>query len=440
MLKNALSNIIPAEAEGKDKFFHVLTFLIPVFMGLYIFCNPFPISVVNEATLYLSLAALILLLIFKKTSFSLRSPLTLPFALFFIWSVFGLFYTLDFQNTLHDLYSHLLKYLLVFYLLFNFFQSPKRFTILSWILIASATVFSAGGMIIFYLIEGHSISTRFGLNFKHMFTGFNCFITTFAAILSIFYFQKNKVTTYKVLFFSCFLINTLATLLTQTRSAVIGLFAAFVILCFDNKKNLIFIVLPLLIILLIPGTKDRLTQEGVKQDIRGKMYRLSLEVIKERPIAGVGFGMEIYGTKVDLEKFNSKLPPEYQQHTSDYELSLPLKQFLKDHPNYELIITSTHSTILDIAIRTGIVGLALFLYILLQATWVLWKTFRLTKDEYYKSWAIYLFASLVSFMLTALFIDAMFGPRAIIFYTILAMIAMLWNITQKELSLTAESH
>lgn len=425
MLKNVWNSIIPPEAKGKEKFFYVLNFLIPVFIALYIFCNPLPLSAVNEFAFYLSLAALVILLVFRKTTFTLRSPLTLPLALFFVWSVLGLFYTLDFQNTLHDLRGHLLAYLIIFYLLVNYFQSLKRFTILAWILIASSTVFSVGGMIYFYLIEGHSIYTRFGTNFKEMLTGFNCFITTFAAILSVFYFQKNKVTMYKVLFFSCFLINTLATLLTQTRSALVGLFAAFVILCFDNKKNLIFVIVPLLIILLIPGTKDRVAQEGFLKDIRIKMYRLSLEVIKENPIAGVGFGMEIYGTKVDLKKFNNQLPPEYQQHLK--------------YQGQEFVVTSTHSSILDIAVRTGLVGLALFLFILFKATWVLWKIFRLTKNEYYKSWAIYLFASLVSFMLGALFIDAMSGPRAIIFYTILAMISILWNITQKELSQTAES-
>jgi O-antigen ligase len=297
-------------------------------------------------------------------------------------------------------------------------------------------------MIIFYLIEGHSFSIRFGMTFKEMLTGFSCFITTFAAILSVFYFQKNKATKYKILFFSCFLINTLATLLTQTRSALIGIFAAFVILCFDNKKNVFFVIIPLLIILMVPGTKDRVAGLGFTNDIRSKMYRLSLEVIKEYPIAGIGFGMEIYGSKVDLLKFNEQLPPEYQQHFEvppEYQKYLELPEYQKYKGRY-IVVTSTHNSILDIAVRTGLVGLALFMFILFKATWVLWKTFRLTKNEYYKSWAIYLFASLVSFMLTAFFIDAMSGPRAIIFYTILAMIAILWNITQKELSLTAESH
>jgi hypothetical protein len=53
-------------------------------------------SAVNEFCFSLSLLALIILLVFRKADFTLRSPLTLPFALFFLWVVFGLLFTLDF--------------------------------------------------------------------------------------------------------------------------------------------------------------------------------------------------------------------------------------------------------------------------------------------------------------------------------------------------------
>src|SRR5450759_705996 len=62
-------------------FFSVLNYSIPVFMGIYLFANPLPAAVVNEFCFYLSVSALILLLVFRKTTFTLRSPLTLPFIL-----------------------------------------------------------------------------------------------------------------------------------------------------------------------------------------------------------------------------------------------------------------------------------------------------------------------------------------------------------------------
>ena len=120
------SSITHANGGKAEKFFSALNFLIPVFMGIYLFANPLPAAVVNEFCFYLSVSALILPLFFRKTVFTLRSPLTLLFILFFLWAVFGLFFTLDFKNTLHDLRGHLLEYLIVFYLLVNYFNSQKN--------------------------------------------------------------------------------------------------------------------------------------------------------------------------------------------------------------------------------------------------------------------------------------------------------------------------
>jgi putative inorganic carbon (hco3(-)) transporter len=415
MLK--IISYIDAAASGEKAkiLFAALNYSIPIFMGIYLFANPLPAAVVNEFCFYLSVSALILLLVFRKTTFTLRSPLTLPFILFFVWVVFGLFFTLDFKNTLHDLRGHLLEYLIVFYLLVNYFNSQKKLEIISWIVIASATIFSVGAIIQYYFIEGFPFSARLGFTFKGaMQTDLIGFITTFASILSLHLFHKNKTGTYKILFVTCFLITTAATLLTQSRGALIGLCASFIILCFANKRNLIFVVLTALLIFLMPGMSDRIKNEGFTKDIRVKMNRLTIEVIKDHPIAGIGFGMEIYGNKnvLDLEKLNRQLPPEYQQNGC--------------------IIACPHNTILDIAVRTGVVGLALFLYILITSLWMLWKTFHFTKNEYYKLFAIYLFASLTSFLLSAFFADTTFGPMAIIFYTILAMMTILWNLARQE--------
>ena len=413
MLK-IFSAIITNAEDKTEMFFRVLNFVIPILMGTYIFLNPLPLSAVSEFCYYSSILALLVLIGFKKTTFSLRSPLTLPFALFFLWAVLGLFFTLDFKNTLHDLRGHLLEYLIIFYLLVNYFNSQKRLEILSAIVIAGATFFSVGAIIQYYFIEGFPFSARLGLTFREMNTNYLGFITIFASILALHLFHKNKKGFYKILFITCFLITTLATLLAKSRGSLLGLLAALVILCFYNRRNIILIIITILILILMPSMSDRIQNEGFTKDLRIKINRLTLEVIKDHPIIGIGFGMEIYGNKnlVPLEKYNSKLPPKYQQNGD--------------------IIPSPHNTILDIAVRTGVIGLTLFLYILITSLWMLWKILKLKKGEYFKSWAICLFACLVSYLLPALFADTSFGPRVVIFYTILAMITILWDIAKKE--------
>lgn len=409
-----MSSISHPNHGGTETFFSVLNYAIPILMVAYILLNPLPLSAVNEICFYLSVSALIVLLVFKKTSFTLRSPLALPFLLFFLWAVLGLFFTLDFKNTLHDLRSHLLKYIIIFYLLVNYFNSPKRLEILALIAIVSGTIFSIYALNVYYFIEGFPFSARLGYTFTVMHTDYLGFTTIFGICLSLHFLYKSKNIFYQILLASSLLIMSIATLLTQSRGSLLGFLAVLVIMCFHNKKNLIFVILAILMIMIMP-IKERVNK-NFTTDIRTKMNRLTIEAIKDHPIAGIGFGMQIYGNKdlVPLEKYNSKLPLEYRQDG--------------------IIIASPHNTILDIAVRTGIVGLVLFLFILITPAWMLWKTIKLKKGEYYKSWAICLFACFASFMIPALFADTTFGPRVITFYTILAMITILWNIAGQDKS------
>lgn len=398
-----------------DNIFKALNLAIPFLIGAYIFLTPMPFSSINELCFYLSVSILTFLLFFKKTAFTLRSPLTLPFILFFLWAVIGLFFTLDFKNTLHDLRGHLLEYTIVFYLLVNYFNTSKRLQILAWIVIASATIFSIGAVIQYYFIEGFSFSSRLGYTFYEMSTDNIGFITILGICFCLHFFYISKNIFCKISLVSCFFILCITTLLTQSRGSLLGLLAALVILCFHNRKNMIFIILTVSIIILMPSMKERATNiDGFTKDIRIKINRLTLEVIKDHPIAGIGFGMQIYGNQnvLDLEKINKQLPPKYQQRRA--------------------VIVSPHNTILDVAVRTGVVGLAFFLYILINSLRMLCRTLKLKKGEYFKSWTVCLFACFASYMLPALFTDTTFGPKAIIFYTILAMITVLWNIAQKE--------
>ena len=407
---------LPPDAQGKDKVFFTLNALIPALMGIYIFVNPLPLDSVSELCYYLACVVLITLLLFRKTTFTLRSPLTLGLSLFSAWSVLGLFTTLDVSNTLHDLRGYLLEYLVIFYLFVNFYNSRKRLEFLSDLIIASAMVFSIGGLIIFYIIEGHPLSIRFGLTFSKMFTGFMCFTTIFAAVLSLRSVYRPGSILRQTVYFFCFLVLTIATMLNQSRGVIISLSAALLITCLHRKKNIILIAVAGVMLAFTPGFIDRINTMGFTQDIRSKMFRLSWEVIKDHPIIGVGYGGEIYRNPklIDLEKYNAALPEKYQQK--------------------EGIINSTHNTFLDVAIRMGLVGLGLFLFIFLTATWMLWYIFRRRKEDFFRSWSIYLFACLTSIMIINFFADALYGAQGIILYIILAMIGILWNLSRKDQS------
>lgn len=351
--------------------------------------------------------------VFRKTDFTLRSPLTLPFALFSLWAVCGLFFTLDIKNTLHDLRGQLLEYLIIFYLLINYFNSLKKLEILTLIVIVSATIFSFGLVIHYYLIEGFPFSERLGYYTHYIHTNHIGFITIPAITLALNVLLSKKELKSKLFFTVCIIILCVATLLTQSRGSLLGLFIAIVILCFINKRNVLFLAALTLLIVILPGMKERMINECYTKDLRTKINRLTLEVIKEHPITGIGFGEQIYGNRslINLEKYNNQLTTEFQQKE---------------------IINSTHNTILDIAVRTGIVGLVLYLYILFTVVFMLWKSLRQTENAYHKSWLVCLLACFMSFIVSALFENATSGKPAVVHYTILAMIVILWRLVQKD--------
>ncbi len=418
--KNQALSVLNSEEKLSNKFFTILNISIPFLMGVYVFTNPLSLSALNEFAYYLSFLSLIILLVFKKVDFTLRSPLTVGIALFFLWAVLGLFITLDFSNTLHDLRGYLLEYLIVFYLLINFYTSRHRLETLSVLVITSAMTFAIGGIILYYFIEGHHFHERFGRTFKEMYTGFMCFTTVFAATLSLHKVYTAESKARQLIYFFSFLILSAATLLNQSRGAIISLFVSLIIMCIYKKKSLIFITGIIFMLLLLPGVKERITELGMTS-VRSQMFFLSLEVIKDYPIAGVGYGGEIYGNKklVDLEKYNAKLPEKYQQKPE--------------------IVASTHNTFLDIAVRTGLVGLALFILIILTAVWMLWDIFRQRQDTFFRSWPICLFACLTGYLIQADFNDSLYGTQGVLLYIILAMIAILWNLRRIEMNSSVQT-
>ena len=419
MFKTYFSNMITVKGGKIEKLFAALTFTIPLLMGIYLFFNPFPhTTAIKEFCFYLSLLALIALIIFKRTNFSLRSPLTLSFVLFFLWGIFGLFFALDLTNSVHDIRAHFLKYVAIYYLLVNYFNSHKKLEILSWIVISSATIFSLWAIIDYYFINGNPFSRRLGETFLEIHTDYIGFVLIFALTLTLNKLLNDKSIIIKSLAFLSSFILCLTTLLTQSKGSLIALLIAIIILSCLNKKILIFMIIAILLVIIIPGFRERMNPKYIFQNERIQINALTMEIIKAHPFTGLGFGMQIYGNQnlVDLKKVDSKLPKKYQGGVGG------------------TFIGSPHNTILDIAVRTGIVGLLLFLSIVLMALWMLWKAGKSAKSEYFKSWIVCAFAAFLSFMIPALFADTTFGPQAIVFYTILAMITILWNINEQNKS------
>ena len=398
------------EQNTREKIFKILTLSIPVLMGIFIFLNPFPhTTAIKEICFYSSFFIVLILICFKKIDFSFKSPLTLPFALFVIWVFIGLFFALDKENSIHDFRAHLLKYLVIYYILINFINSEKRLEILSWIIIISATIFSIGEIYYFYFMLGNSFLTKLLPGLNEITVNQIGFITVTAAIFSLYHLTTVGNLFIKIIsLISLFPLCALS-ILTQTRSTALALLVAVIILFLKNKKVLVACLAIILIVVTMTPVGNRFIHVDLIDDLRLNINYTTFQIIKDFPITGIGFGMETYGNKkyIDLDAYNKNVPVKYRQKSIHY---------------------FPHSMLFSIAVRTGLVGFALFLYILFITFMTCWNCIRYGKNDFIKRWGLCVASVLVTIIVIGIFEAWSRHVQEVVLYTVLAMMTIVWKL------------
>ncbi|MHB8221735.1 MAG: hypothetical protein ACYDHV_02655, partial [Desulfurivibrionaceae bacterium] len=160
------------------------------------------------------------LFLFRKIQFSFQTPLAFPGILFVIWCFFGLFFAVNLANSMHDFYAHLLKYVLLYFILINGFCSLKKLSVLSWILIASASSLFVWRLYYYYVKLGTPFAERFGACFTEVTTNLIGIIAVVSIVFSIHNISQAKGWLGRIFFASCLLPALAVIFLAQTRSVL----------------------------------------------------------------------------------------------------------------------------------------------------------------------------------------------------------------------------
>ena len=172
----------------------------------------------------------------------------------------------------------------------------------------------------------------------------------------------------------------------------------------------------LVIAVVLMPVRERLTPHAVIERIRIMDDRINAwycfgEMVKDHPLTGIGFGMETYYDESLLNKYNEKVPIKYRQ-------AEPLK--------------APHNLVVDIAVRLGLVGLGFFFYTLFEFFRMGRHVIKKGTDDFFGHWGFCLMVALIALFIQGLFENTMSGPPAIIFYTIMAMMTILWHLKKKQ--------
>ena len=365
--------------------------------------------------IYLSVFIVLALILLKKTKFSFKTLLSFPFGLFVFWAFVGIFFAIDRENTIHDFYSHLLRYIILYYILINFFSSKKHLVILSWVIIISTTIFSMEALFYYYHILGYSLSTRFGVIYgakgfigtQNVNIGLLCSFTIILILHNFF----TKINFYlKAVLAGCLFPLFSSVVLSQNRCFVAALPLSIIFLCLKKKKILVILLVSMMVMFTIIPIKYRIKHKLFADNARiGINYR-SLEIIKDYPIFGIGYGLQTFGKHLDLNSYNEKIPDKYK---------------LQD------IFPDPHNMVLDVAIRMGLIGLAIFFYIIFSFSKMCWKTIKHGKDDFIQSWGYCIGATFIAFFVVGILQPILNHMPEVMLCTIFAMMTILWRINEE---------
>jgi len=399
-------------SNNEFKIFDFLNKSVPLLLGVFIFFNPFPhTTAIKEISFYLSVVIVAVSVLFKKTVISLKTPLLVPFGLFILWSFLSIFWALNVKNSIHDFYSHLIRYIILYFILTSFFNSKKRLVCLSWIIIISSTVFSVGGLIYYYLILNNSISVRFATGFTHIPTNFVGFITSFAILLTLHNILTDNHLYHRLFLIICLFSLSSATLLTQTRSSFIALLIAGGIMLINNKKSIFIFTLIFLIIFVATPLKKRFSLDNIVHNERIPNYFIMYEIIKSHPVIGIGFGNEIYSKDINLKDYRKKIPAKIKS------IQAP-------------ILADPHNMLFSVAVRLGLVGLSIFLSIIFVIGKMCLRSIKEAKDAFIKNWGRCMGSAFIGFFIIGIFEPSFSHLQETVFFTILSMITILWQLNE----------
>lgn len=354
-------------------------------IALVVALNPFPhTTTIQQAAYYLSLLLTVCYLVRQRDISFLQTPFTLPVALFTLWACIGLFFAIDVETSVHDFRAHLLEYIALYIVLITFVHSPQRLVILAWLIVLFMTMAAALELYKFYGAGGHPWSERFILADPQYPVGPFGVMAFYAALLALTLLRLQKHWG-RLLLIPCLLLLLITVFCVQTRAILVAMPFAF-LMFFWHKKKVMALALALsltaggfIVTVVRPGT----TTTGYIP--RLTINYISYLLLKEHPIMGIGFGISTFGN------------PKFIDHKA-YMAQVPASIRKEDEP-----ITNPHNMWLEVPVRTGLVGLALFVAIVVTG---FRQSFRLAtqgSDERAQLWGMTGAAALVFFCIYGLF-------------------------------------
>lgn len=380
---------------------------VVVFLLMSFALNAFPhVNTIRDIAFCLALLGLLILSFNKKIQIRLISPIFIPIVLLIAWATVTTVTAYEVEDSLDSFLSHLIRYVILLFATVNILGCPRKMEWLMITFVLSTLIFCFGAVGYFYFIQSNPWETRLG--FPSMAHNIICFGTNLAAIFSYYILRKTDKKYIKWIFIGCIIIFVASTLLTQSRGGILALTCSFFgVFVLEGKNAQIFMVFFIIgILLLMSPAKMRFLNGTFASDThRMRIIHYYMEVFKDHPIKGIGFAIDtfknekIYGNQEYLDR----IPEKYK---SDLLPILP------------------HSMFLSVLVRMGVVGFAVYIYMLAVYFYMEIKVY--IHEDRYKKFSVALMGGMIMFLVGGMFEPVFIHYLDTIFFSLLAMNIVLW--------------
>ncbi len=394
-----------------QKTIKILDFIIQWSIVLLPFSIAISSAPANVFTGLLIASFLIKKLITKKSIFCAAS-INIPLLIFFVFTCLSLVNSVNYRDSIKGGILRLLQYILVLFIVLQEVKDKKHIIRIIFSIFAGLMLISFDGIWQIAtgkdLVRGYAPVINLGLvrataSFKDS-NLMGIYLSAFAPLAfgaAIYYLKSKKM----LPMFLISLISLMGIALTYSRPALLAVYIALFFLGIAAKKKALVILL-IGLVLAAPFILPKSVKEWAKEmeynpirfmcnDDRIAVYRNSLNMIKAHPWLGVGANNYMKQYK------QYKEPVEYRNIvTLDYMYA--------------------HNNFIHMAAEIGLLGLAVFIWLLYKLFREGSRIYRSLSEDYLKLLSLSLSACLIAFLVNGLTESSLYYSRvAVIFWYLL---------------------
>jgi len=385
---------------------------------------PFTMAI-SPAPMNVFMGMLIVFFLLKKVltkeSIFPKTPINLQLLFFFLITCISLFNSIDLKDSMRGGVLRLLQYIFIYLILASEVKEKSQMKKIIYAITLGAFLASLDA--IWQVFSGHDFIrgyepilniglVRATASFKDSNT-FGIYLSAIAPLvfgMTLYYFKGKK----KLFFGLISLVILVAILLTYSRPTILAIYIVFFFFAWVKKQKL-FLYSLIILVLISPFIAPKAVKNWAKEvnynplrfmcnDDRIAVYRNSLYMIKAHPLIGVG---------------TNAFMNSYKKY--------------KEFPEYRNVVTldemKAHNFYLHLAGEIGLIGLAIFFWLISGLFSFAKKIYRSTDEHFLQIAVLSLVACLIAFLINGLTESSLSYSRvALIFWYLAGFLSSLGNI------------